>query len=491
MSAYSTLEHTLREILVTVNPLHDDWATRFRIINELRGVVGSLEVLRGATVEPFGSFVSNLYSRWGDLDISIDLSNGSFISSSGKKHKQNLLRQLLKAMRQKVIACYHLNTCYGNGQSRGSTSGSGTGMKYGLFVVHQLTMLVESKFQSVNTLSLCGWHSLQFIPSARVPILKVESNLQNISCDISIDNLQGQMKSKFLFWINELDGRFRDMVLLVKEWAKAHNINNPKAGTFNSYSLSLLVVFHFQTCVPAIFPPLQDIYPGNIADDLTGLRADAEKYIAETCAANITRFRLDKMRAVNRSSLSELFISFLGKVEDPFEQPQNTARAVNSKQLSRISEAFESTYRRLISVHPSRNSLLDTLVQPKTLRFISRAPVRNHSHNAGYDESTNPQWQRSEHLQLQNRSSNGVRYQTTRPQLPRTGYFHPQNSSDGGRHQPSPQTHTVMNSSSQVHPQFQNVRHEGHYNNASTRKPPLQTHYNQGQQRRWRPRFDK
>ncbi|XP_048326001.1 protein HESO1 [Ziziphus jujuba] len=475
MSAYSTLEHTLREILVTVNPLHDDWATRFRIINELRGVVGSLEVLRGATVEPFGSFVSNLYSRWGDLDISIDLSNGSFISSSGKKHKQNLLRQLLKAMRQKG-----------------------------------------------------GWHSLQFIPSARVPILKVESNLQNISCDISIDNLQGQMKSKFLFWINELDGRFRDMVLLVKEWAKAHNINNPKAGTFNSYSLSLLVVFHFQTCVPAIFPPLQDIYPGNIADDLTGLRADAEKYIAETCAANITRFRLDKMRAVNRSSLSELFISFLGKfsdislkasnlgictyrgqweyiesntrwlpktyaifVEDPFEQPQNTARAVNSKQLSRISEAFESTYRRLISVHPSRNSLLDTLVQPKTLRFISRAPVRNHSHNAGYDESTNPQWQRSEHLQLQNRSSNGVRYQTTRPQLPRTGYFHPQNSSDGGRHQPSPQTHTVMNSSSQVHPQFQNVRHEGHYNNASTRKPPLQTHYNQGQQRRWRPRFDK
>lgn len=65
-----------------------------------------------------------------------------------------------------------------------------------------------------------GWHKFQFIPNARVPILKVESNLQNISCDISIDNLQGQMKSKFLFWINDIDERFRDMVFLVDSYCE-------------------------------------------------------------------------------------------------------------------------------------------------------------------------------------------------------------------------------------------------------------------------------
>lgn len=32
----------------------------------------------------------------------------------------------------------------------------------------------------------------------------------------------------------------------VKEWAKAHHINDSKSGTLNSYSLSLLVIFHFQ-----------------------------------------------------------------------------------------------------------------------------------------------------------------------------------------------------------------------------------------------------
>lgn len=57
----------------------------------------------GATVEPFGSFVSDLFTRWGDLDISIELANGSYIASAGKKHKQNLLEDVLKALKSKGI----------------------------------------------------------------------------------------------------------------------------------------------------------------------------------------------------------------------------------------------------------------------------------------------------------------------------------------------------------------------------------------------------
>ncbi|XP_062154459.1 protein HESO1 isoform X2 [Alnus glutinosa] len=265
-----------------------------------------------------------------------------------------------------------------------------------------------------------GWHGLQCIPNARVPILKFESSLQGISCDLSIDNLQGQIKSKILLWISVIDARFRDMVLLVKEWAKAHDINNPKTGTFNSYSLSLLVIFHFQTCVPAILPPLKDIYSGNIADDLQGVRATAERHIAETCAANITRFRQQKYRPVNRSSLSELFISFLEKfsnislrapeqgissytgqwefvrmrllpktyalfIEDPFEQQENSARAVSRSNLTRISEAFQTTHRRLITANQSQGFLLlDELVRPQISRYIPRAPARNPTDNGRY-----------------------------------------------------------------------------------------------------------
>lgn len=73
-------------------------------------------------------------------------------------------------------------------------------------------LLVVSFFESFD-LFAGGWRKLHFIAHARIPILKFET-IHNISCDISISNLSGQMKSKLLFWINEIDGRFRDVVLL-------------------------------------------------------------------------------------------------------------------------------------------------------------------------------------------------------------------------------------------------------------------------------------
>ncbi|KAJ4824390.1 hypothetical protein Tsubulata_026334 [Turnera subulata] len=280
-----------------------------------------------------------------------------------------------------------------------------------------------------------GWRRLKFIPNARIPILKFESNWPSISCDVSIDNFQGLMKSKFLFWINDIDRRFRDMVLLVKEWAKAHNMNNPKAGSFNSYSLSLLVVFHFQTCVPPILPPLKDMYPRNAADDLKGIRADAERYIGELCAANISKFKSDKSRAINHSSLSELFISFLAKfsdisvkaselgicpftaqweeirgnmrwlprtyalfIEDPFEQPENTARAVSAGNLIRMNEAIQTTYRMLVSANRNPSSLLPALVGPQVSRYISGSPINHPSLTVGNHIATHPQMSKSVYL---------------------------------------------------------------------------------------------
>ncbi|KAG6485926.1 hypothetical protein ZIOFF_054493 [Zingiber officinale] len=66
------------------------------------------------------------------------------------------------------------------------------------------------------------------------------------------------MKPNVLKWLSEIDDRFRDMVLVLKEWAKARDINDPKSGSLSSYALCLLVIFHFQTCEPPILPPLME-----------------------------------------------------------------------------------------------------------------------------------------------------------------------------------------------------------------------------------------
>ncbi|OUZ99411.1 PAP/25A-associated [Macleaya cordata] len=347
----SVLERSLSEILAVIKPSEGDVSARTQIINELRAIVESIQnpCLRGAAVEPFGSFVSNLYSRWGDLDISIQVHRAQFPVFSN--YHRTALREIMEAL-----------------QLRG------------------------------------GFRILNFLPDIRVPLLVVESTRNNISCDISINNWPGQVKSKILLWITQIDERFQDMVLLIKEWAKSEDINNSKNRTLTSYALCLLAIFHFQTCEPAIFPPLNEIYAGNTIDNFGVMKvtsADDLRNIHDTCTANIERFRRNNSRNVNRSCLSELLVSFFEKfsridmmapeqaictytgrwelrrnntrwrrtspfiVEDPFERPENAARAVTFQMRRKMSAAFQTTHQKLLLAGRDRSSLIYNLVRPE------------------------------------------------------------------------------------------------------------------------------
>ncbi|CAD6235966.1 unnamed protein product [Miscanthus lutarioriparius] len=275
------LNKCIKDILALIKPVEDDRSKRLSTIQELENCIHSLASLSGAAVKPFGSFVSDLYSKSG----------------------------------------------------------------------------------------VTGY--MQFIPHARVPVLQYVSNRFGISCDISIDNFVGRIKSKIFYWINTLDERFGDMVLLIKEWAKAQNINDPKSGSLNSYSLCLLVLFHFQTSEPPILPPLNEIYEGNITGDVT----EAALY--------------------NDQHLDE--------VEDPVERPDNAARAVSMKGLDRIASAFNDACHKFYSLeHIDRNgALLCTPVVGLKLggKVIAnpypKTPQRNNQHTrnggrAGRDQGQAP-----------------------------------------------------------------------------------------------------
>ena len=47
MNSHSQVESTLKEVLEVIKPLREDWVTRYKIIDELREVVQSMENLRG------------------------------------------------------------------------------------------------------------------------------------------------------------------------------------------------------------------------------------------------------------------------------------------------------------------------------------------------------------------------------------------------------------------------------------------------------------
>ncbi|KAF3321996.1 poly(A) RNA polymerase cid11 isoform X2 [Carex littledalei] len=346
---YTVLERCIEDILSSIKPLESDRNERLSTIDEIASSIQSIETLKGTTVKPFGSFVANLYSKWGDLDISVTLDQ-IFNSSVSRRKKQNVLREIMRTLRKKGIG-----------------------------------------------------RKIQFIPQARVPLLVYESSLYGISCDLSVDNHQGRVKSKILQLITSFDERFTDMVLLIKEWAKAQNINDPKTGTMNSYSLCMLVIFHFQTCKPPILPPLKEIYSGNISDDVKGVDIEREREIEDICALNVQKIISHISSHRNQSSLTNLLVSFFDKfsdiealsseyiicpftgrwermvsnprwteksyslyIEDPFEQPDNTARAVGPHDLKTIAGVFHVTRQLLSSssVLSDRSSLLRLLSRP-------------------------------------------------------------------------------------------------------------------------------
>uniref|UniRef100_A0A0D9V7R3 Poly(A) RNA polymerase mitochondrial-like central palm domain-containing protein n=1 Tax=Leersia perrieri TaxID=77586 RepID=A0A0D9V7R3_9ORYZ len=294
-------------------------------------ILSVIKPVEGASVKPFGSFVSQLYAKSGDLDVSVELSNPLNLPTT-KKKKQDTLREVRRALQRRGIA-----------------------------------------------------RNMEFIPNARVPVLQYVSNQYGISFDISINNYLAQ---NLVSW-------------QVKEWAKAQNINDPKNGTLNSYSLCLLVLFHFQTCEPAILPPLKEIYEGNIVEDMAEMMRYNEKHLDEVCVANIARFRRKIMGQRNQSSLSHLLASFFHKffridaltnkvistytgrleriqdnprwmaksyslfVEDPFERPDNAARAVGSFEFQYIVSAFSRASNKFASDGLNdRNELLSLLCTP-------------------------------------------------------------------------------------------------------------------------------
>ncbi|GLJ41689.1 hypothetical protein SUGI_0862850 [Cryptomeria japonica] len=325
------LEFLLQEVISRIQPSQDDREKRSRMITKIKMVLTDLEPLKGASIKPFGSFVSDLYTRCGDLDISIELAaNGQQSLEVGKNKKRKLLNNIKQVLILRGVA---------------------------------------------------RPRSVQLIPSARVPLLIFEDSESQISCDISINNGSGLFKSKFLYWICQIDTRFRELVYLIKHWAKAHNINDPKSGTLNSFSLSLLVIFHLQKQSPPILPPIKDIYDGDIASDLAGGKGTNEMEVENRCLRNVEKFKLQAFSNQNKSSVSDLFISFFalyasaadkwlngltvctftGKwgntssreyriakkyaivIEDPFDHTENCARSVTESTLKIISDELLGT----------------------------------------------------------------------------------------------------------------------------------------------------
>ena len=96
---------------------------------------------------------------------------------------------------------------------------------------------------------------VEAVISARVPIVRLVLASQ-LQADVSIGNELAIQKTSLLAAYARQDARVRPLCLLVKNWAKLHNLNRPFDHTLSSYAWTLLVIHFLQTCEPAVVPCL-------------------------------------------------------------------------------------------------------------------------------------------------------------------------------------------------------------------------------------------
>jgi len=109
-----------------------------------------------------------------------------------------------------------------------------------------------------HILRIKGMQDVVPIVNTRIPICKFRDKETGFSCDLSCNNRIPIYNSKLIACYMKFDKRVRDIVMIVKKWAKERCINNSKDKTFSSYTFVLLCISYFQRIDPPVLPNLQD-----------------------------------------------------------------------------------------------------------------------------------------------------------------------------------------------------------------------------------------
>ena len=359
--AMEKLDSELRRIVNSLKTTPQDDAKRQALMNKFKTMIGSR--FEGVRVAPFGSYVSAFHSAGSDIDISLQIDkNGPWYDEKEEAQARRSQRGGVRARRQ---------------QRQGRTKRA------------QLLRKVASELRYRN------YRDVQLISKARVPLIKFKDPHTGVACDVCIEN-DGVYKSAVLGVVADIDQRYRDLVFLIKLWAKHYDVNNAMEGSFNSYSLCLLCMHHLQRRPVPILPPTMlltlprpDLVESEKRELEEHLKSEDDQFdtwkvskarVVSDASRDIAavKYRADKLAGFgkeNTETLAELFVSFFAHlcaikdlfrnavnastyhgtfivgsswqafkyplgVEDPFAAGDNVARAVQMRTRDYVLNAF-------------------------------------------------------------------------------------------------------------------------------------------------------
>ena len=274
----------LREYDLVMDQAKDDLARMVENFNGLSNRRGFSSAFSGATwnftLKAFGSFASKLHGVGSDVDLQID---GCFLVAGDPKAKKHAM-QIDRNDAKKFINVF-----------------------------------------SARLKNMPDKYKVEKRPNARTPVVKVKDIRRGVSCDIAFpcgDSGSGDFpKAELLLVLNHLDYRLHTLLALVKIWAGHHHLRDAALGRFNTYTLTSLVIFYFQTLELPIFPPLNEIVSKELISAAKRFD-DMAPHVADM-ARRANRWR--RTRSDNRMGVMELFLGFLTFLEETVGEAENVS----------------------------------------------------------------------------------------------------------------------------------------------------------------------
>lgn len=95
------------------------------------------------------------------------------------------------------------------------------------------------------------------LPKARVPVIKFTYAPTATRVDVTVNNMLATVNTQLLRAYAEVDPRLRQLVYVIKYWAKQRRVNDAYRGTLSSYAYVIMCVALLQQRSPAVLPCLQ------------------------------------------------------------------------------------------------------------------------------------------------------------------------------------------------------------------------------------------
>ncbi|RZF46791.1 hypothetical protein LSTR_LSTR012014 [Laodelphax striatellus] len=112
------------------------------------------------------------------------------------------------------------------------------------FVEKYGSLMLKSKY----------FRDVVIIATARVPIVTFIHVETGLLCDVTFLHKLGLKNTEMLKFLLSLDPRIRDLALIVKYWAKVHELSS--MGNYSKYALTFMVVFYLQQLAEPLVPSI-------------------------------------------------------------------------------------------------------------------------------------------------------------------------------------------------------------------------------------------